>query len=225
MTAMKDAFAKAGADTKALELRAAANDALEAAKGNAERAALRFVAILKKRSELLETLAFDYLKRLAAERGLPEPAAAIAPIGHRVREHKVREYHRRSHAEREAALQGAGRVAASLRTAYDRQIDGRSLGELRWGELQALRHQHAIDAASFLRFGTQATADFLLLDKIEAHCRVDDHTTKVREAIGEEQLRALSEEADAEAPRLISAGMQRYIATLEQDRQKALSSS
>ena len=60
MTIMKDAFTKAGADTKRLELRAAAREALEAAKGNADRAALRFSAILKKRGELLETLALEY---------------------------------------------------------------------------------------------------------------------------------------------------------------------
>ena len=227
MTAIKDALAKAGMDTGKLDLRAAATEALDAAKGNVERAVLRFAAILAKRSELREAIARDYLDRLAAERGLQQPEETIdAPAAGsiKVREHKVRQHRRRTHEERQAALQGAGRAAASMATAYDRQIDGRSIGDLRWGELQALRHENAINAASYLRFGTEATANFILLDKIEAHVRVTDHGTKVKDVISEAQLQLLADEADGEAPRWIGAGMQAWIVWLEQQRnnQKAI---
>lgn len=227
MTAFKDAFAKAGMNTGKLDLRAAANEALEAAKGNVARAATRFSAVLKSKGELREAVALDYLERLAADQlgeAPPEPASIEPAAGSvKVSAYKVPPHRRRTHAEREAALQGAGRAAASMATAYDRQIDGRAIGELRWGELQALRHNNAFNAASYLRYGTEATANFILLDKIEAHCRVDDHATKVRDVISEVQLRVLSEEADAEAPRLIGTGMEAWVNWLEQQRgQKAI---
>jgi hypothetical protein len=221
MTAMKDAFAKAGVDTKAHDLRSAALDALNVAKGNVARAATRFSAMLKTKGELREAIARDYLERLAGERAPDKPAAPIVEPSAgsvKVTAYKVPQHRRRTHAEREAALASAGRAAASMATAYDQQIDGHAIGELRWGELQALRHSNAFNAASYLRFGTEATANFILLDKIEAYCRVDDHSTKVRDVISEAQLQALAEEADVEAPRLIGAGMEAWVNWLEQQR-------
>jgi hypothetical protein len=220
MTAMKDAFRKAGVDTEKLSLRSAANEALDAALGNVARAVPRFAAMLK-RGELREAIAREYLERVAAERGhAPVETPTTGSI--EVREHRVKKHRRRTHDEREAALQSAGHAAASMATAYDRQIDGRPIGDLAWGELQALRHENAINAASYLRFGTEATANFILLDKIEAHCRVTDHGMKVKDAISEEQLRMLIEQADDEAPRWIGAGMQAWIGWLEQQRSQKL---
>jgi hypothetical protein len=226
MTAIKDAFAKAGMDTGKLDLRAAATEALDAAKGNVARAATRFSAVLKSKGELREAIALDYLQRLAAEP--PQPAAAEQPQAQpsatpaagsiKVKEHKVRQHRRRTHEEREAALRSAGHAAASMAGAYDRQIDGRPIGELRWGELQALRHNNAFNAASYLRYGNEATANFILLDKLEAHVRVTDHSSKVKDVIGEAQLQVLSDEADVEAPRLIGEGMQAWVTWLETQR-------
>jgi hypothetical protein len=229
MTAMKDAFAKAAKiDPKLLDLKAAAVQALEATKHNLRRATTRFAATLAQRRELREAIAADFLQRVAAEKGIDtkDTAATATPKvkeqpadgSVKVTAYKVPSYRRRTHEEREAALQSAGRAAASMASAYDRQIDGRSIGELRWGELQAMRHQNAFNAASFLRFGTEATANFILLDKIEAYCRVDDHSMKIRDVISAAQLQALAEEADVEAPRMIGAGMEAWVNWLETQR-------
>jgi hypothetical protein len=229
MTAMKDAFAKAAKiDPKLLDLKAAAVQALEATKHNMRRATTRFAATLAQRRELREAIALDFLQRVATEKEIdtkdtaptatPKVKEQPADGSVKVTAYKVPSYRRRTHEEREAALASAGRAAVSMASAYDRQIDGRSIGELRWGELQAMRHQNAFNAASYLRFGTEATANFILLDKIEAYCRVTDHSTKVKDTISEAQLQMLSDEADTEAPRLIGEGMQAWVSWLEQQR-------
>ena len=69
----------------------------------------------------------------------------------------------------------------AMRTIFDeRRIDGRAVGDLAWGELLRACHTRALIAASALQQTNEATEDAILLNKIEAFARVDDHSRKVQ---------------------------------------------
>jgi hypothetical protein len=196
-----------------------ARAALAAAKGNTVRAATRMVRAVKGRPELLEQLAIFYLSRMD-EVG-PDAGAASLPdniVRGGAKRVLVHEHRRRTPNERTAALVAGGHAAEAMMSSFDRQIDGRRIGDLRWGELKRLEQNLAIAAASYLRLGNDSTEDFILLGKIEAHCAVSDHGTLVRDAISAAQLQQFIDEAHAEAPHWVSAGMQSYIASLEEKR-------
>jgi hypothetical protein len=186
------------------ELRQRAVEILRANAGNISKATAPFCALLRKRADLLAVLADPYLARLAAE-------VKAKPIA--VRAH--RRQRKRTATERAAAMHVAGEQVAALRSVFDRQIDGRPIGDLAWGELRAMVHANAVNAASYLRLGTNATEDAILLDKIEAHARVDNHATRIREIISAAQLEEYVAQAQREAPRLIELGMKQYAATIE----------
>src|SRR5262249_20242724 len=67
MTAMKDAMKKAGVDTARAELLTKAADVLRAHGGDATKATAKFSGMLHKRPDLLDALALDYLRRVAAD--------------------------------------------------------------------------------------------------------------------------------------------------------------
>lgn len=219
MTAIKDAMKKAGFDTASAELRALALEALRHHKGDIAKAAPKLAATLRKRGDLLEAVARDVLLQAQATGAPP-----VKVSGSTIPEHDRRAHRRqlpRSTEDKAAALRVAGEHVEALRSVFDRRLtDGRSIGELAWGELRRMVHDNAMDAASHLRLGTYAAENVIILDKIEAHASVDDHTTKVREIIPEAQLHQFIEDARIEAPRLIELGMHRFARTLE-DRRSA----
>jgi hypothetical protein len=218
VTAFKDAFEKAGMNTAGAELYKLATDALRGHGGSAEKTATKFCQMLKKREDLLRALALEFLRGVAADMGTQAPAS-IKNI--KVREHK--RHRPRSEEERTGALIAAGTAVEALRSIFDeRHIDGRPIGDLRWGELQGMVHTNANNAASYLRLGTEATENAILLDKIEAFAQVEDHSRKIRQVLSAADLERLAVEARREAPRLVELGMKYYATTIEQRRAREL---
>jgi hypothetical protein len=175
---------------------------LLAHKNDPAKAMKEFVHTLLARRELLDALAFDYLSRLA--QGAPKPKHG----SRRVRAHKVRPHRRRTKHEHAAAV--AAELTAANAIFNTRRIGGRPIGDLRWGELRSLVAEQALDAASYLRQGTEATTDAILLKKMFDHAEVDDQSLRVREVIGAKDLARLDREAQLEAPRIIERGMHDY---------------
>jgi len=161
-----------------------------------------FTHALLANRDLLEWLALDYLKRLAAN--LPKSESDRGTV----KAHPVREHRRRTKEERAASI--AAELTAAGAIFNIRKIKGRPIGDLRWGELSKLVADFAVDAASFLRQGTDATTDALLLKKVFDFAQVDDHSRRVREVIGGNELARLDREAQMEAPRIIEKGMRDY---------------
>jgi hypothetical protein len=194
-------------------------DALRGHGGSAEKAASKFCQMLRKRNDLLNALVLEFLRRVAADMGTQAPAS-IKNI--KVREH--RRHRPRTEEERTGALVAAGTAIEAMRSIFDeRHIDGRPIGDLRWGELLGMVHTNANNAASYLRLGTEATENAILLDKIEAFAQVEDHSTKIRQVLSATDLERLSNEAHREAPRLVELGMKYYATTIEQRRAREIS--
>jgi hypothetical protein len=217
MTAIKDAMTKAGIDTAAAELRTAAHDVLKFNRGNIAVAAGKFTAMLMKRRDLVRSLALQYLQRIAAE---PEVVAAIA-VNVRPKDVKVKQHQRhrkRTTAEREAALRVAGISADAIRDALSHRVNDRPVGDLAWGELGTMVLENARDASSYLRLGTEATANALLLFKIKNHAQVDDHEMTIRQVISAADMEVMIDEAYTEAPRVVEIGMHNYARTVAEGR-------
>jgi hypothetical protein len=199
-------------DAAAAELQKLGLEALRAHGGSEVPAAPKFAAMLRNRPDLLLAMFRDrddllvppvreYLRGVAAQARGP----TVKPI--KVREH--RRQRQRTPEEKAAIL----RVTVSL---FDRrEINGRPVGDMRWGEVQHEVRDNAVNAASYLRLGTQATANALLLKKILDHAVVQDHSTKIRDVISPELFARLDEEATKEAPLFIEKGMRRYATSLE----------
>jgi hypothetical protein len=220
VTAFKDAFEKAGMNTAGAEAYKLGVDALRGHGGSAERAAPKFCNMLRKRNDLLNALAVEFLRWVAIDMGTQPRPVSIKNI--KVREHK--RHRPRSEEERTGALIAAGTAVEALRSIFDeRHIDGRPIGDLRWGELQGMVHTNANNAASYLRLGTEATENAILLDKIEAFAQVEDHSRKVRQVLSAADLERLDGEARREAPRLVELGMKYYATTIEQRRAREIS--
>ena len=183
------------------DLMTTASKILLANKRNPAKALKDFIRVLLARRDLLEELALDYLKRLAAD--MPKPTGRGT-----VKAHPVRQHRRRTKEERAAAV--AAELTAAGAIFNIRKIDGRPIGDLRWGELRKLVADHASDAASYLRQGTEATADAILLKKISDFAQVTDHSQRIREVVSEKDLVRLDREAAIEAPRVIEIGMRDY---------------
>src|SRR5262249_18004644 len=99
MTAIKDAMTKAGIDTVRAELFSLASQALRAHSGDPAKAVPKFSNLLRRRPDLLDALALDFLCRVAADMGMP---ANVKVRAHKVRAH---ERHRpRTLKEKDAAL-------------------------------------------------------------------------------------------------------------------------
>jgi hypothetical protein len=215
MTAIRDAMTKAGIDTAAAELRTRAQEALKFNRGNVGIAADKFTAMLMKRRDLVGSLALQYLQRIAAE---PEVVAAIA-VDVRPKDVKVKQHARhrkRTTAEREAALRVAGIGVEAIRDALNHRVNDRPIGDFAWGELGTMVMENARDAASYLRLGTEATANALLLFKIKNHARVEDHEMRIRQVISATDMQVFIDEARAEAPRVVELGMHNYARTVSE---------
>lgn len=222
MTAIKDALTKAGVDTAAAELRTRAREALQFNRGNVGAAAEKLTNMLMKRRDLVGSLALQYLQTLAAD---PDVTAAIAVQEKRPRDVKVKSHarhRRRTTAEKDAALRVAGAEVAALRGVFDHRVNGRPIGDLAWGELGAMIDDNAGDASAFLRLGTEATANALLLLKVQQFAQVADHSTKVKQVLSASQLQKLMDESAAEAPRWVQAGMAKYARAVSRNDMKEI---
>ncbi len=222
MTAFKDAFEKAGMNTAGAELFKLATAALKNHGGNPDKAAGKFCTLLRKRNDLLTALALEFLRRVATDMAAT-PSTKDVPV----RDYKTRAHKRqrpRTDSERAGALVAAATAAKAMGNIFDeRRIDDRAIGDFSWGELLTAIHSEAHLAASYLRQGTQATANALLLDKIEAFAQVADHTTKIRDVLTATDLARLDQEATREAPHVVERGMKLFIATVE-ERQNRITS-
>lgn len=216
MTAIRDALTRAGINTAGIELKKMATEALRSNGGSVEQATVKMTRSMRKRDDLLAALVRDFLQRVAAE----------TPVAAREKKVDVREHKRqrpRTAAERSGALVAAGTAVQALRSIFEQRIiDGRPIGDLRWGELRAMVHANASSAASYLRLGTEATENAILLDKIEAFAQVEDHSTKIRQVLTAQDLERLDAEAQREAPRLVEMGMRYYTTTVEQRRSREI---
>jgi hypothetical protein len=138
---------------------------------------------------------------------------AIAGQQPRPKDVKVKPHTRhrqRTAAEKDASLRVAGTEAAALRTVFDHRVNGQPVGNIAWGELKAMVRDNANDAADFLHLGTEATANAILLWKIHQFAQVEDYYTKVRKVVSAEQLQTFVNEARAEAPEFVKAGIRKY---------------
>lgn len=214
-TAFRDAFERAGVDVAGAELYKLATEALRNHGGSAKKATPKFCTMLRKRNDLLTAMASELLSRVAADMSA---AAAIAAKPVPVKDVDVVKHRRqrpRTDSERAGALSAARTVISAIQSIFDeRKIDGQSIGEMRWGELREMVRTKASNASSYLRLGTDATEDALLLDKIEAFTQVADHSTKIRDAMSAKDLERLNEEAKREAPKLVEMGMRKYAQTI-----------
>jgi hypothetical protein len=211
---------KAGIDTAAAELRKLAQEALKNNRGNINVAAEKFTAMLMlmKRRDLVGSLALQYLKQIAAE---PEVviALAAAALEGRPKDVKVKQHSRhrkRTTAEREAALRVAGISVDAINDALGYRIGGRRVGDFAWGELGTMVMENAQNAASYLRLGTEATANALLLFKIKNHASVDDHEMTIGQVISPADMQVMIDEAYVEAPRVVEIGMHNYAKTVSE---------
>lgn len=190
------------------DLAKSAAEVLQASNNDAEKALPKFDALLKKRDDLRHALLFDYLSRLQPEKP-PAPRVKNVHVG----EHRRRKP--RSEDERKGEMAAAAHHGEVLRNVFEHHVNDRPIGQFRWGELTLAVRDNAYNAASYLRLGTEATANALLLDKIHGHARVEDHEKRVKEILNAKQLQAYLEEARREAPLRIEEGMHRYAASLE----------
>jgi hypothetical protein len=190
------------------ELAKFAAEVLQQNGNDPEKALPKFDAALKKRDDLRHAVLFDYLQRL-------QPAKPRTP---RVKSVHVDEHRRRrprSDEERKGELMSAAHHGEVLRSVFEHEVNNRPVGKFRWGELTLAVRENAYNAASYLRLGTEATANALLLDKIHGHASVDDHEKLVNQVLSPKQLQAYLDEARREAPLRIEEGMHRYAASLE----------
>lgn len=174
-----------------------------------EKSLLKFDAALKKRDDLRHALLFDYLSRLQPEKAPRAPRTKSVHVD----EHRRRKP--RSEEERKGELASAAHHGEVLRSVFEHQVNNRPIGQFRWGELTVAVRDNAYNAASYLRLGTEATANALLLDKVHSHALVDDHEKRVSEILSSKQLQTYLDEARLEAPLRIEEGMHRYAASLE----------
>jgi hypothetical protein len=225
MTAIKDALQKAGLDVAAAELHTFAVQAIRGHAGSAADAAGKFEILLRKRPDLFNALVRGYLLQVAGDMKVAGELITPLPAPRDVKVSKmtIPEHGRRAHqrsrrrtaGEKAAAMRVAGQMNEALRSVFDRRvIDGRAIGDLAWGELGTLVDANANNAASYLRLGTEATENAIILDKVHAHANVQDHRTKVRDVLTEAQLMQFIEDARAEAPLVVQMGMHHYRETI-----------
>jgi hypothetical protein len=221
MTAIKDALKKAGLDTARAELTLFASDALRM-HGGPEKAHAFFWRMLKKRLDLCEVIASDFLFDFAAKSGEAGAAAgqliadthgshadggtaSIRKATVKVAAYDVGTYKRRPPSAKEAAREAAMAGAAAMADVYSsRLIDGRPIGDLSWKELGLLVGENAMRAASFILLGTEAAENAIILHKIANWASVDNQEARVRDVIKAEQLKTFIAEAQREAPAVLA---------------------
>lgn len=148
--------------------------------------------------------------------GSGEAQSAPAPLRPRngtvrVSGFTVKPYKRRTHEEKQRAIAAA---ASSVQSIYERRIGEMKIGDLTWGELNLRVTENAMSAASYLRQGTEATENAILLDKLVRHAVVDDQSRRVRDVVSALELERMTEEAHIEAPLLVERGMRAYAETI-----------
>jgi hypothetical protein len=234
MTTMSDAFDKAGFNTAAARLRAMIEAAMEKCHENVPRALEAFTRETLNKRDLHAELCRSYFvanlpgtqpsddahRSHGSGRPAGDQSHADSQSG-RVSRRKVsvKKHTRNAPALRELEAQ-------TMHAAFtSRLIGGRLIGTITWGELTTLVAEHASDAASYLRAGTLATENALLLHKIKQHAIVDDHSRKISEVIPVKAYQRFETEAKREAPDLIERGIaehKRRITTyLEEDHARA----
>ena len=222
MTAMADAMKKAGVNTATSGVYTVACEHLKQAGNSPQKAASAFARVLRGRSDFLLVVAQHYLTSVAADMaGKPddrtvekESVADPGPKPSARRLIPVREHKRRTPEQVAAEKQAWAASAAAI---YDtRQVNGMPIGSIKWHELQAICHDNAMSAASYLRLGTEATENALLLNKISAYAVVSEMDRTVRDVVPAEVVARLADEARVEAPHLIETGMRLYADHVEQ---------
>jgi hypothetical protein len=115
-----------------------------------------------------------------------------------VRKHDVRQHRRRTQAEKEAARETMLRSAEAV---YDLPVNGRAIGNIRIGELAALKRDLAESWVSVFALSIEDCRNFLLAELIEKHCVVQDTLTPIRNVLDADTLSRFVEQATKEAPR------------------------
>lgn len=194
--------------------------ALQKSSGDVEKALPHFVKAVTA-AKLIDNLAREYLRQVEwrgegqklddaqAARAEPTPTD-FGSI--KVREHDVRQHRRRTHAEKEAAEKA---MLASADAVFEMQINGRALGSIAIGELQALKRDLVADASHKLMLGAEQVRNAVLAELIEQHGNVQDQLTRVRDAVSASTLNALVRQAEQEAPRRIAEAMRHAAAAME----------
>lgn len=222
MTAIKAAFERAGLNTSSDELYAAATKALQ--NGAPEKVRDAFARSLNVKTR--QAMELDYLNRVACDMAGPssgsghnvvDPLAAHAapapdPKPVNVHEHRRRTPEQRD-SQRKAAMAAAAVTVEAFREA--RLFNGSPLRSIPWGQLTTEIRDKALSAASFLRQGTEATEDAILLVKIRNHGVVTDHTKTIGDVVKDSQLEKYMLEARLEAPKFIELSMSNYAGAIE----------
>jgi len=204
-----------------MSLETLAKTALVKSGGDIEKALPQFVRAVRT-ANLIDDLARKYLSQIASGSGQSENETRSAAAGPASPKHKlgsikvpqydVKPHRRRTHAEKQAALAAA---AASIEAVFELEINGRAIGNIRFGELAALRHDLVDDASSKLMLGIDAARAAVLAELIQNHAVVPDHSARVRDVIDAPTLRGLVAEAEEEAPRRIAEAMRRASGAIE----------
>lgn len=198
-----------------------ATAALQKNGGDIETALPHFLRAVREAKQI-DDLARDYLRRIVG-RGEghgwietqkwdadPTPPHDVGSI--KVREHDVRQHRRRTQAEKEAAEKA---MMASADAVFEMQINGRAIGNIAIGELQALKRDLVADASQKLMLGTEQVRNAVLAELIEQHGHVEDQLTRVRDAVSASTLNSLVKQAEQEAPRRIAEAMRHAAAAIE----------
>lgn len=191
--------------TQVNRLEKIATVALKKHNGDIEKARPDFLRAVRV-EHLIDELAKEYLGwvvRREVGRGPIETQthdASLTPsIGSiKVREHDVRQHRRRTQAEKEAAREAMLRSAEAV---YDLPINGRAIGNIRIGELTALKRDLVENWVSKLALSIDDCRNFLLAELIEKHCIVQDTLTPIRNVLDAGTLSGFVEQATKEAPR------------------------
>lgn len=198
------------------DVRTLATKALYAADGNVDDAVRRLNTAIANNAEgsrLLAAITVLFVEQLKAS--MPP----IKPI--RVKQH--RRSKPRTEEQKAATLIGMAATSRAIMTAFDRHMDGRRLGDIRWGELTTVRERLVVSLINALQVGRLEVENIILIDKIIAHIRVPDHTIKIADAVSAKQLEEFTEQARAEAPGWAARGVHAYIASLQEARTGELS--
>ena len=179
--------------------------------GSAKAALPHFVKALLKQRDLLDALALDFLQDVAAD---TKPSREQPKV--KVSTYNVPEHGRRTPSQVLAAKEAAALQATAIFDAI--QIDGQSIGNIKWRELIPLARDKAGSGASHFRLGTHDTEIAVLLLSIEAYTQVSDEETTVREAVPPAVLARLVDEARVAAPRLIEESMAMHRRRIEEQR-------
>jgi hypothetical protein len=182
--------------------------------GDIEKACPDFLRAVRV-EKLVDELATVYLRQVVGrEEGHGSLETHSAGVGLtppilgsiKVREHDVRQHRRRTQAEKEAARETMLRSAEAV---YDLSINGRAIGNIRVGELTALKHELVDDASHWLMHGLEQARNAILAELIEGHCVVQDTLTRIRDVVDAKTLSEFVEQANEEAPRRVNEGMRR----------------